>query len=236
MRKNILPIIIVLAGFLFSLNANATSFKLAYCDSVKYGGVEEEILAGIKLNNPGFAPIEISSFVKIDKLTAEHEYSVCDASGICGPYTKNDYIPESTFELEPVATTDFIYIHLQPNKTIGEDNFTVKYWRTSDSTDYLIVKLRFFAGISDVQVENHSSFGSIAFPTIANDNLSIKLDNSVDNASLEIFNSYGNNVASQKINGDLINFNTNELAQGSYYYNIIKNSSVISRNNFVVVR
>lgn len=74
------------------------------------------------------------------------------------------------------------------------------------------------------------------FPNPTSDRVNLSIPNSIklDKTELNIFNSVGQKVKSQPINNHEINFDCSQLADGVYFYHVIRNGTLVKMAKLII--
>jgi hypothetical protein len=238
MKKTFYILGLLLISLLLSDNLTSATLKLVKYDSLSSGAIDDVILRGhAQLQNTSGSTVEINTDIKIVKRATGHTFSVCDPVG-CGPVDSIDSRREEPFPLEGGASSgNFLVIDLFLNDQPGTTILNIKYSLKNNPADFVTFNIIFSALVTSIEeVTDNSSIMSMACPSIADGFINLKLNQSINDANISIFDLYGNKVKSEVLNGDNLNLATADLSQGSYYYIISRNGIIISRNNFIIAR
>ena len=236
-------LITILIALFGTAGLKAQSLQITGGDTLLVGEVGDDLTAVINLKNISTNMVEVKCSFKVLTITEGHEFSLCFTS--CLSESKStDWDFEETLQIQPGETKNTAAeIKMLDNGIKGLTRVKIIFYNKYNQFDNVEQIISFYVGVSSIEDLIYDGMKlSEPVPNPANDVISInyELPNKFNNnnASIEVYNSFGNFISSTPIIGanSIMKLNVSDLPQGKYFYLLSNDGRKSKPLSFIVLR
>ncbi len=231
----------ILAVAILNIGAiNAQSLQLVSVESSVTTAIPTSAKSHPTVKNISGTPINVQIVVNPISLGEGHLYQVCTPLNCFFPTATKFTSEEFQMKADEVVTGSYTAIVLTaPNVKPGVTVLDVKYYNATDENDKIEYTLTFTVTEKSNVVSETWVRNADVFPNPATEKVVLRMSDALaSNATLKVYNSFGDLVITNELSAGTANFevNTIQLLSGSYHFAIESGNGVINSGSFTVVK